>query len=115
MAARQAIFVHEGSSKSSCVVSKTKSSKFNFHGNSYDISSSDNAGFETCLNVVKAVIIADNVHKPEELAGRDVVAFSYFYDLAIEAGLISGNLKDNYIIKNVFSSSNGEEYGEQKC
>ena len=91
MAARQAIFVHEGSSKSSCVVSKTKSSKFNFHGNSYDISSSDNAGFETCLNVVKAVIIADNVHKPEELAGRDVVAFSYFYDLAIEAGLISGN------------------------
>jgi len=90
MAARQAIFVHEGSSKSSCVVSKTKSSKFNFHGNSYDISSSDNAGFETCLNVVKAVIIADNVHKPEELAGRDVVAFSYFYDLAIEAGLISG-------------------------
>ena len=91
MAARQAIFVQEGSSKSSCVVSKTKSSKFNFHGNSYDISSSDNAGFETCLNVVKAVIIADNVHKPEELAGRDVVAFSYFYDLAIEAGLISGN------------------------
>ena len=41
--------------------------------------------------LVKAVIIADNVHKPEELAGRDVVAFSYFYDLAIEAGLISGN------------------------
>ena len=30
------------------------------------------------------------LHKPEELAGRDVVAFSYFYDLAVEAGLISG-------------------------
>ena len=91
MAAREAIFVKEGSSKSSCIVSKTKSSSFKFHGNAYDISRSDNAGFDSCLNVVKDIITDDNVHKPEELAGRDVVAFSYFYNLAIEAELISGN------------------------
>merc|ERR1711978_291481 len=58
MAAREAIFIHEGSSKSSCVV--------------------------------KTVVETNNIHKPEELSGREVVAFSYFYDLAIDAGLISG-------------------------
>ena len=97
MAAREAIFVQEGSSKSSCVISKTKSSSFNFHGKSYDISRSDNAGFDSCLNVVKAVINANNVHTPEELMARDVVAFSYFFDLAIDAGLISGM----YFFKNL--------------
>ena len=86
MAAREAIFVQEGS-KSSCVLQPLN---FNFHGNSYDIVSKADSNFENCLEVVKKVIDNNQVHKPDELQGREIVAFSYFYDLAIEAGLISG-------------------------
>ncbi len=87
MAAREAIFVKEGSSKSSCVLSNVK---FAFHGNVYEIAAASQGGFQPCLDVVEKVIDANDVHKPQEILGRDIVAFSYFFDLAIDAGLITG-------------------------
>ena len=90
MAAREAIFkMAEKDSKSACITSKS-SVDFNFHGKNYQVARSDNAGFDTCLEVIKEVIDANEVHKPEEILGRDIVAFSYFFDLAIDANLISG-------------------------
>lgn len=87
MAAREAIFEAEGSSKSSCILSPVQ---FSFHGKNFQIGQGEAAGFEACLQVIKSVIQTNDVHQPDELQGRDLVAFSYFYDLAVEAGLISG-------------------------
>ena len=87
MAAREAIF--KKSLKSTCITSN-KSLKFNFHGQEYVVSKGDNAGLDTCLSTVQAVIKDNDVHQPVDISNRDIVAFSYFYDLAVEAGLISG-------------------------
>ena len=87
MAAREAIF--KKALKSTCITSSNPL-KFNFHGQEYVVSKGDKAGFDGCLSTVQAVIKDNDVHKPQVLAGRDIVAFSYFYDLAIDAGLIHG-------------------------
>ena len=87
MAAREAIF--KKSLKSTCITSN-KSLKFNFHGQEYVVSKGDNAGLDACLSTVQAVIKDNDVHQPVDISNRDIVAFSYFYDLAVEAGLISG-------------------------
>jgi hypothetical protein len=41
------------------------------------------------MSIVNAVIQDNQVHQPQEAVGRDIAAFSYFYDLALDAGLIS--------------------------
>ena len=87
MAAREAIF--KKALKSTCITSTTPM-KFNFHGQEYVVSKTNNAGFSSCLNTIQSVINDIDVHKPQEILDRDIVAFSYFYDLAIDAGLISG-------------------------
>ena len=87
MAAREAIF--KKSLKSTCITS-SKALKFNFHGQEYVVSKDDKAGLDTCLSTVQAVIKDNDVHQPVDISNRDIVAFSYFYDLAVEAGLISG-------------------------
>ena len=87
MAAREAIF--KKSLKSTCITS-SKALKFNFHGQEYVVSKGDNAGLDACLSTVQAVIKDNDVHQPVDISNRDIVAFSYFYDLAVEAGLISG-------------------------
>ena len=87
MAAREAIF--KKSLKSTCITSN-KSLKFNFHGQEYVVSKDDKAGLDACLSTVQAVIKDNDVHQPVDISNRDIVAFSYFYDLAVEAGLISG-------------------------
>ncbi len=100
MAAREAIFKKEISTsgsgdaksqkvRSSCIPSASPQ-KFNFHGNEYEVSAAASTSFDSCLSIVNSVIEENNVHQPEELAKREVAAFSYFFDLAIEAGLISG-------------------------
>ena len=87
MAAREAIF--KKSLKSACITS-SQALKFNFHGQEYVVSKDDNAGLDACLSTVQAVIKDNDVHQPSDISNRDIVAFSYFYDLAVEAGLISG-------------------------
>ena len=87
MAAREAIF--KKSLKSTCITS-SQALKFNFHGQEYVVSKGDNAGLDACLSTVQAVIKDNDVHQPSDISNRDIVAFSYFYDLAVEAGLISG-------------------------
>ena len=92
MAAREAIFIQEGASEnvesiSSCVTSKNPLS-FSFHGKIYKVKSSSTSNYDSCIKIVNKVMETNDVHKPEEMIGRDIAAFSYFYDLAIDAGLI---------------------------
>lgn len=91
MTARESIFTRgfpEGQTKveSACMASKNPQ-KFSFHGQDYVISGKE-PSYESCLKVVQAVIKENNVHRPNELKDRHVAAFSYFYDLALDAGLI---------------------------
>jgi len=48
----------------------------------------ENPGFETCRTLVDSVIHAKSIHSPAELEQRSIVAFSYFFDRAVEAGLV---------------------------
>ena len=109
MAAREAIFVQEGAeaseadkiSTSSCVTSKSPLT-FSFHGKTYKVTknseSNTNSNYDSCLKIVRKVISDNNVHTPEEMIGRDIAAFSYFYDLAMDAGLIPEGRMDGAIL-----------------
>lgn len=41
-----------------------------------------------CSTIVSKYIQSKNVHLPKELKERDIAVFSYFYDRAIESGII---------------------------
>merc|ERR1712117_791287 len=46
------------------------------------------ASYEKCLAAVKTILTKENVHQPQELRTRNVAAFSYFFDLAQEHGMV---------------------------
>jgi len=48
----------------------------------------DNSGFHNCHAHVSKFITSKAVHSPEELKTRTLVAFSYFYDRAVESGIL---------------------------
>ena len=78
--------------KSVCMAGNTTPKDWSFHGNNYHISHMSGQGdnnYEPCLALVQAVISAENVHTPIELKNRGIAAFSYFFDLAVEHGLLN--------------------------
>ena len=46
------------------------------------------ASAEGCLALALSAVSAEGVHAPAELAGRNISAFSYFYDTAAERGMV---------------------------
>lgn len=48
----------------------------------------DTYGFSTCMEQVKKVISEAQVHKPTAISSIEMYAFSYYYDRAVEMGLI---------------------------
>jgi len=48
-------------------------------------------GFSQCKAAVENVLRSKGIHSPTELASRHVVAFSYFYDRAVETQLVSSD------------------------
>lgn len=109
MAARKAIILASSSQsetdteevkqvKTVCMAGKTNPKEWSFHGNEYLIShmptgSIDNT-YEPCLALVKDIIKTENVHTPSELTTRKIAAFSYFFDLAAEHGLVEDGATD---------------------
>ncbi|TRY69550.1 hypothetical protein TCAL_04147 [Tigriopus californicus] len=88
MTARQAIFqAGDQSALQSPCVRGSQALTWSFQGREYAIQSHQ-PSFDACLKLVQAVIKSENVHVPDELMRRRVVAFSYFYDKAKENGLI---------------------------
>lgn len=95
----------EGRSKvvtSSCMTTATPK-KWAFQGQEYTItkgdeessSSSSRSAFDRCrLTVTK---ILSDIHRPSELSQRRIAAFSYFFDLAQEHGLIPEDQFDKEI------------------
>ena len=50
------------------------------------------SSYEACNDVVRQVIQAQNVHVPAEIHSRKIAAFSYFYDRALDNGIIEPGL-----------------------
>lgn len=92
MAAREAIFAYSNPSNSSlvrspCMTGRTPE-QWEFHGKRYRVSSSGDSGYEKCTLVVHHVINSLAVHPPDELPTRKIAAFSYFYDRAVDSGIL---------------------------
>lgn len=89
MAARNAVFNQKKQNpdglKSSCL-SKTVTWKYNnLEVNVHP----ENKGFHACMQQVKEVINELNVHQCDEVPTRKIAAFSYFYDRAVDAGILN--------------------------
>jgi len=56
----------------------------------YKVKPSDDkeSSVELCVQQIKSFVQTKDVHSPEELKHRRLVAFSYFYDRAVDAGII---------------------------
>jgi len=71
-------------------MASTTAQPWSFHGKNFVISSpGKGASYESCRDVVRPVIAAQNVHVPAEILSRNVAAFSYFYDRALDNGIVS--------------------------
>lgn len=92
MAAREAIFLHGSPSNTTIVTSpcmtQASPEQWEFHGKRYRVSKSKDAGYEKCTLAVHAVIDSLKVHVPDELPIRKIAAFSYFYDRAVDSGIL---------------------------
>ena len=72
---------------SPCVKSKHPLS-WKFQGEDYTIQGTEQSSFHYCIENVLKVVQEENVHIPSELKSREIAAFSYFYDKAVERDLI---------------------------
>lgn len=91
MAAREAIFSHDqppGESLESACMVTSGATRWSFHGKEYTIRPTNRGGFENCMKSVEKMIDSKNVDQCEEVPTRKIAAFSYFYDRAVDAGLI---------------------------
>jgi hypothetical protein len=81
--------IPDGQITSPCMASTTPQS-WSFHGNDYVIASpTAGTNYQSCQQIVRRVIAAQNVHVPSEIHSRKVAAFSYFYDRALDNGIIA--------------------------
>lgn len=93
MAAREAIFKHGNAPdatelRSPCVCHHEHDPvPWTHKGKDYKLLRKDSS-FAECAKVVNKILNANNVHMPTEIAKREVVAFSYFFDRASERKLI---------------------------
>jgi ectonucleoside triphosphate diphosphohydrolase 5/6 len=100
MAARKAIFtqgnavVDNNNSEvialtSPCMAS-SKPQSWSYGGSNYLISSPPGEPtYKKCFDVVREVVNASDVHVPIEMQLHNVAVFSYFYDRAIDSGILS--------------------------
>jgi len=93
MAAREKIFSHNQPGQSLSLTSPcmltSEPTQWNFHGKQFTITKSSSLpGYESCMITVQAVIDSMNVDQCKEVPTRKIAAFSYFYDRAVDAGLI---------------------------
>ncbi|XP_043929563.1 ectonucleoside triphosphate diphosphohydrolase 5-like [Protopterus annectens] len=73
---------------SSCLPKGTRAT-WMFGGSTYRYGGDEKGvtGFQTCYSEV-AKVVRGNLHQPEEIASSTFYAFSYYYDRAVDTGLI---------------------------
>jgi len=89
MAARDAIFNHKSDDKytvkTPCVTQKVS---WKYNNNQLQVLPQSHS-FDSCMAQVKEVISSLNVHQCDEVPTRKIAAFSYFYDRAVDAGILN--------------------------
>ena len=96
MSARQLLLggAHEGVSEAvtSPCFSSSFSTTWENARSTYEISGAEpGKDFSSCYEKAKNAIASQNVHKPAEIANQPFYAFSYYFDRAVEVGLITEN------------------------
>ncbi|XP_067017733.1 ectonucleoside triphosphate diphosphohydrolase 5-like [Acropora muricata] len=64
------------------------SDRWKFGDQNFDIGGLSNYGFNSCVQHNQKFVMNSNVHRPDGVSSIDMYAFSYFYDRAVEMGLI---------------------------
>lgn len=64
------------------------SDHWKFGDQNFDIGGLSNYGFNSCVEHNQKLVMNSNVHRPDGVSSIDMYAFSYFYDRAVEMGLI---------------------------
>jgi len=89
MAARNAVFSHRHENSSSvrtpCVSERTV---WKYNNKETELQPHQ-SGYEMCMIKVMEVIDSLQVHQCEEVPTRKIAAFSYFYDRAVDAGILN--------------------------
>ena len=121
MAARKSIFtfgnkIPDSNNKNNNEVIKltspcmaaAKPQSWSYGGVNYLISSpAGEPSYKNCLDVVRKVLNESNVHVPTELQRQNVAAFSYFYDRAIDSGILpNGATEGTTKIKSFVEAAN---------
>jgi len=90
MAAREAIFKLGDPEDSLDLASACmKSSEvWRFHSKEYKVRGESGSNFELCMTEVESVLKSMNIDKCDEVPTRKIAAFSYFYDRAMDAGIL---------------------------
>lgn len=62
--------------------------QWKFGDQSFDVGGVSSYGFSACMEQVRSFILEAKVHKPAGIDSIEMYAFSYYYDRAVELGLI---------------------------
>lgn len=101
MAARRNVFLvenAEGSNElySSCINPGVKNQKWKYGGREFVVHGKPTVHpsevYEKCVRMVRKEVSKYNVDKPSEIFEHEIVAFSYFFDRAVDAGIIDGSI-----------------------
>lgn len=117
MAARMAILNHgprvhsynKNARYSPCLPNGFKG-KFKFQSKVFDVSGVSTSGYEQCVEIAKKIVT--QVQKADEVATLDFHIFSYFYDRAVEIGLIDRKQGGQVFVKDFTSGAKRACAGE---
>ncbi|XP_025192687.1 ectonucleoside triphosphate diphosphohydrolase 5-like [Melanaphis sacchari] len=129
MAARKSVFTIDSDSlnvTSPCVQEAAKEIPFKFSQNIYRVTGASSKedlaiDYQQCKNIIETVVKNIHIDKPEDFLKQKIVAFSYFYGKAKDAGLIGiegGDVTINLYYeaaKRVCSDRTYDELNPFKC
>ncbi|XP_050524735.1 ectonucleoside triphosphate diphosphohydrolase 5 [Daktulosphaira vitifoliae] len=125
MAARKSVFTIDGENlniTSPCVSVAAKGSPFKFADVTYYINgaASNNEpaiNYNICKSIVEGVVKSIYTDKPKDLLNQKIIAFSYFYDRAQDAGLVGekgGEVSVNLFYDAAYKECTKTSYNEYR-
>ncbi|XP_060850177.1 ectonucleoside triphosphate diphosphohydrolase 5-like [Rhopalosiphum padi] len=115
MAARKSVFTVDGdllNITSPCVQEAAKGTPYKFAQNTYHVTGAPSkkgpaVDYQLCKSIIEAVVKTIYTDKPKDLLNQKIVAFSYFYDRAQDAGLV-GEEGGEVTIKSFYDAAEKE-------
>ncbi|XP_025410531.1 ectonucleoside triphosphate diphosphohydrolase 5 [Sipha flava] len=115
MAARKSVFTANGDSlnvTSPCVQEAAKGTPYSFAQKIYHVTGAPSKkgpaiDYQLCKSIIEAVVKTVYTDKPKDLRNQKIVAFSYFYDRAQDAGLV-GEEGGDVTVKSFYEAAEKE-------